>query len=371
MRRISSLLVAVAISCVAVAAAFAEPPVASPDGTAPAPFWAASEVETVVSAGLMGPSSDFVSFRAGDPLTWGDLATALSAWGHPIAAPANPNKRVTVRELDARLVAALDLLPVSRVLRVAARDAGLNPIPSLGTEAVARLLGLRINHPAKDDAMELLPSQAVTRGEAAYSLARALAVTDWQKQQLLDRTAGFVLETINPWQKLVLTRALRFVGYPYIWTGTSEKAHQSLWDGTVVPGGFDCSGFVWRVYKLQPFPGAPELAETLRGRTTYAMSGEVDASLRIPINALQPGDVLFFGSRGPKSKPSEIGHMGVYVGSGWFVHSSEHGVTLQPMSGWYQTKFAWGRRPLAEAGLEATTSDEPVDPVAEPASVAY
>jgi peptidoglycan endopeptidase LytE len=126
---------------------------------------------------------------------------------------------------------------------------------------------------------------------------------------------------------------------------------QTLWDGTVVPGGFDCSGFVWRVYKLQPFAGAPALSGVLQGRTTYAMSGEVPASERLPIEALQPGDVVFFGSKGPSSKPADIGHTGIYVGDGWFVHSSDHGVTLEPMTGWYQTRFAWARRPLAEAGL--------------------
>ena len=134
---------------------------------------------------------------------------------------------------------------------------------------------------------------------------------------------------------------------------------QKLWSATApgntitVPGGFDCSGFVWRVYKLQPFDDAPALAAVLKGRTTYAMSGEVARALRIDPTALEPGDVLFFGSRGTKSKPSEIGHMGIYVGNGWFVHSSSGGVTLQPLQGWYATELAWARRPLAEAGLVA------------------
>ena len=44
--------------------------------------------------------------------------------------------------------------------------------------------------------------------------------------------------------------------------------------------------------------------------------------------------------------------MGIYLGNGWFVHSSRYGVALEPLTGWYQQRFAWGRRPLAEAGLE-------------------
>jgi len=44
--------------------------------------------------------------------------------------------------------------------------------------------------------------------------------------------------------------------------------------------------------------------------------------------------------------------MGIYVGNDWIVHSSRYGTTLTPMTGWYETEFAWGRSPLVEAGLE-------------------
>jgi hypothetical protein len=43
--------------------------------------------------------------------------------------------------------------------------------------------------------------------------------------------------------------------------------------------------------------------------------------------------------------------MGIYLGGGWMAHSSSRGTTLAPLVGWYRDRFAWGRRPLAEAGL--------------------
>ena len=89
----------------------------------------------------------------------------------------------------------------------------------------------------------------------------------------------------------------------------------------------------------------------LRGRTTYKMSGEVSGAKRIPAAKLQPGDVMFFGAHGPSSKPREVDHAGLYLGNGWFVQSSGEGVTLLPFGGWYARSFAWGRRPLREAGL--------------------
>jgi cell wall-associated NlpC family hydrolase len=318
--------------------------------------WAAPEIASVVLAGLMGPA--VASFRPDDPLTRGELHDAIVALGKPQQAPLDPSRVVTMRELDAQLVAVAGLLPVARQMRLAALDAGLEPTDMLGTETIARLLGLRVNHPEGQEDLERSPKQPASRAEAAYSLAK-LRLLDPTRIDLVRQVAStFAVPALTDWQRAVLSRALRFVGYPYVFAGTSEKP-QTIWSTTApghqlaVPGGFDCSGLVWRVYKLQPFDGAPSLTDVFQGRTTYAMSGEVPKALRIAPAALQPADVLFFGSDGPRSKPTEIGHSGIYVGNGWFVHSSSGGVTLQPLQGWYADELAWGRRPLAEAGLES------------------
>jgi len=309
--------------------------------------WAASQIEAVVEAGLMAPS--VAEFRPDDPLTRGELAIVLAAFGALDFAISDPDRPVTMRELDAQLVSAAGLRPAAREIRLAASGAGLAPRPWLGTETVARLLGLRINHLKENDERERQLSEPATRAEAAYSVARLLGLEGWDLEAVRLAAETFTLPELTVWQRTVLGRALRLVGSPYVWAGTSEKPQQIL--GRLQPGGFDCSGLVWRVYKLEPFAGAPALAETLKGRTTYAMSGEVARSVRIARDQLQPADVVFFGSRGPGSKPTEVGHMGIYLGNGWMVHSSRHGTTLQPMTGWYETSFAWGRSPLAEAGL--------------------
>ncbi|TML72083.1 MAG: NlpC/P60 family protein [Actinobacteria bacterium] len=131
--------------------------------------------------------------------------------------------------------------------------------------------------------------------------------------------------------------------------GESESEESPF--GHQAHGGFDCSGFVWRVYKLETYPGEGNLGDVLRGRTTYAMSGEVSGTKRLPFAKLQPADVVFFGAHGPASKPAEVDHMGIYLGNGWFIHSSGYGVAVAQLSGWYRTHFAWARRPLAEAAL--------------------
>jgi NlpC/P60 family/S-layer homology domain len=330
-----------------LASAFALLVVAGTAGAQPAaPSWATPQIAAVVEAGFMAPS--VAEFRPDDALTQSELSAVVAPLGL-VTTVTDPDKPVSIRELNSHLVTAAGLRPEARLIRLQALHAGLSPKPWLGTETVARLLGLRFNHLLANDERELQLSQPATRAETAYSLARLLSLEDREREAVVSAAWSFVVPELDPLQQAVLGRALRFVGSPYVWAGTSERPQQLL--GKTRPGGFDCSGFVWRVYKLEPFADASRLGSVLKGRTTYAMSGEVARSARIARVDLQPGDLAFFGARGPKSKPSEVNHMGIYVGSGWMVHSSDRGTTLVPMTGWYETRFAWGRRPLAEAGL--------------------
>ena len=261
----------------------------------------------------------------------------------------NPDRPVPMWELDARLVGALGLSDAAAAFAKGARAAGLAVPSRFGTEVVARLLGLRLNHPATEDSLELRPQDPATRAEAAYSVAQVLQLSDWEVPDVEEAAQSFTLPTLSDWQKRILDTAVAKIGMPYIWGGTSDSAETEF--GVSSRGGYDCSGFVWRVYKLQWYPGEGTLASTLRGRTTYEMSGEVPKAQRIALTDLQPADVIFFGDKGARSKPAQVGHMGVYLGNGWFVHSSDNGVALATLTGWYAREFAWGRRPLAEAGL--------------------
>jgi cell wall-associated NlpC family hydrolase len=313
----------------------------------PATSWAQAELKAVVAAGLMAKEA---AARPNDPLTRGELETIVAGLAHVESVPpAAPSATVMMAALDSRLVATLGLAETAKLFTQSAKAAGVAPPSRFGTEAVARLLGLRTNHPAGLDKLELSPGEAATRAEAAYSTARILRFGGWEIQSTQQVVATFVLPGLTRWQKRILTTAVRFIGYPYVWGGESEFPESS--SGSQVHGGFDCSGFVWRVYKLQSYPGEGKLAEALQGRTTYAMSGEVAAARRIPVAKLQPADVIFFGAKGPRSKPAQIDHMGIYLGNGWFIHSSTYGVALATLSGWYEKRLAWGRRPLAEAGL--------------------
>jgi cell wall-associated NlpC family hydrolase len=324
--------------------------VGTASGAASTAHWAQVEIRAVVAAGYLAPS--VATFRPDATLTQGDAADLVARLtGRPAAAVANPAAPVTMTGLNARLVDALRLRDAAAQLTRTARAAGLQPPARFGNEVVARMLGLRKNHLAAVDALERLPSDPATRAEAAYSVSQILRLSTYQIESARAAATTFAPTTLTTWQRRVLTTAFGFVGFPYVWGGESERRESPY--GPQAQGGFDCSGFIWRVYKLQRYDGAPMLANVIRGRTTYEMSGEVAPNLRIPFARLAPGDVIFFGAAGPRSRPSQVDHAGIYVAPGWFVHSSRHGTTLAPLAGWYREKFAWARRPLAEAGLVA------------------
>jgi len=106
--------------------------------------------------------------------------------------------------------------------------------------------------------------------------------------------------------------AMHYLGTPYVWGGAS-------------PSGFDCSGFVMYVFA--------QIGVSLP-HSSYAQYGYGSPVSR---GDLQPGDLVFFDG---------LGHVGIYVGGGSFIHAPHTGdvVKISTMSGWYASTFVGGRR---------------------------
>jgi hypothetical protein len=218
-------------------------------------------------------------------------------------------------------------------------------------EVAARFLRLRYHH-SSDPALEVSPTQDIDRAETAYMVKAALTLASWQ----LDELTWFdqvTLPTLSVRQKQIISFALQYVGYPYIWGGEYPTPDSPY--GAQAHGGFDCSGFVWWVLKMNfgyPIPDSQ--------RTAAAMAAA--AKPRISRAQLAPGDIIFFGPKGSKSSVASIFHTAIYLGNGWFVESSSafDGVTLANLGwpGWYfQQDFAWGRRVLSPAQLSTATGN--------------
>lgn len=307
--------------------------------------WDLIEQRQVVSTHLLASLGS--SFQGAASLSAAQANLAMSALGarlsgegaptgaHPARTPQNP---VTVVTFDRMLVGQLGLADVAAHVQSVAATAGLAPPSYFGSEVVARYLGLRYNHPTGTDALELYPYDAITRAEAAWSLGQVLDFGDWQVSAARAALTGFALPTFSPAQRQALQIAVSRIGYPYVWGGTTDDTSDGL-----AHGGFDCSGFAWRVYKVSGL----RWGRQIHGRTAAQQAGEIPRSQRLRMSQLHPGDLLFFGSAHFTSTATEsnIIHEGIYLGDNWVIHSSSQGVYVLPLQGgWLGNQFVWGRR---------------------------
>jgi len=230
----------------------------------------------------------------------------------------------------------------------------------------SRQLMLRYNHPLGADAHESTPGEPIDRAEVAYMFSRAYKVAgEWQLYGL----GGFRVVTFPPLsdrQKQVVRFALKYVGYPYVWAG-EYPAKDSPY-GAQASGGFDCSGYVFYVMRMHF--GYTSITLNQRGASDMAAA----AKPRIARSQLKCGDLIFFGGNGPSSTVGSIYHAGLYLGRGWFIHStgSSDGVTLASLnnSSYWKAAFAWGRRVLTPAELVVTTPSPSPSPTSSQASAA-
>ena len=215
----------------------------------------------------------------------------------------------------------------------------------------SRQLQLRFNHSDSGDGHEVTPAQPIDRAEVAYMFWRAYKVSgEWMLYGLQDYTS-ITLPALSDRQKQIVRFSLKYVGYPYIWGGEFPTRDSPY--GYQKAGGFDCSGFVFYVMKMHFGYGI-----TVNERGAHDMAER--AKPRITRANLKCGDLIFFGPNGPRSTVTSIYHAGLYLGHGWFIHStgSSDGVTLASLnaSNYYKQYFAWGRRVLTTSELAGATT---------------
>jgi cell wall-associated NlpC family hydrolase len=93
--------------------------------------------------------------------------------------------------------------------------------------------------------------------------------------------------------------AMGKLGSPYVWAASG-------------PSSFDCSGLVVWAFAQAGRSGLPH--------STYSL---INLGVEVPLDQLQVGDLVFNGS---------IGHVGIYVGGGSFVHAPQTGDVVKVTS---------------------------------------
>lgn len=115
-------------------------------------------------------------------------------------------------------------------------------------------------------------------------------------------------------------QGFKLIGTPYRAGGSSAKT------------GFDCSGFVSFLFREKAGITLPRSAREMASLP----------SPKISRHDLQPGDLVFFASRG------RINHTGIYLGGDRFIHSSSSrsgGVRVDKLSsGYWNARYLTAKR---------------------------
>ena len=106
--------------------------------------------------------------------------------------------------------------------------------------------------------------------------------------------------------------AMRYLGVPYVYGGST-------------PSGFDCSGLVMYAYA--------QMGVSLPHYT----GAQWNMGVPVSRSDLQPGDLVFFDG---------LGHVGLYIGGGQFIHAPHTGTVVQiaSLSGWSPDTSVGARR---------------------------
>ena len=143
----------------------------------------------------------------------------------------------------------------------------------------------------KNDIQRLQEQQAAAARATAEAAAQAAA------SGASNGGGGSVPDPGGSGNSAVVAIAQRYLGVPYVYGGAS-------------PSGFDCSGLTMYCY-----------AQVGVG-LSHGATDQQHASTPVPISALQPGDLVFFGNA------SYSYHVGIYVGGGSMINAPHTGAVV-------------------------------------------
>jgi len=162
--------------------------------------------------------------------------------------------------------------------------------------------------------------QLVSAQQAQQLQARQQATAALQTQAALGQTGSIsnVPDTSLPGDKYagVVGIAMQYLGVPYLWGGST-------------PAGFDCSGLVMYVFA--------QVGVSLPHYTVAQY--DYPNAVSVPRDQLEPGDLVFFNG---------LGHVGIYIGNGEFIHAPHTGavVSIDSLNGWYAATYSGAKRIL-------------------------
>ncbi|MBQ9734441.1 MAG: C40 family peptidase [Clostridia bacterium] len=125
------------------------------------------------------------------------------------------------------------------------------------------------------------------------------------------------------------------LGHPYVWGSQRYHWGNGVLNKNFVRGEFDCSALVQYVYYK-----AAKIVLDVNTRTQIYNGTEVELS------DLKRGDLMFFtnASRYNKTGVERIGHVGIYFGNNYILHTASDHAVIEPISSLRWSYYITARR---------------------------
>lgn len=252
----------------------------------------------------------FMGYRAKDGTIWNVAETAVDKKG-------NLWYKVGTREwIEARYTVDVD-----KDASAEAENAKQNKLANLASK-VKKATKKKAKKPKKTSltaAQQALKNAQAAEKKAKEDIAKAKAEAKAKKVKKAKQIVNTAVKktktkSVQASSKAasVVALAKEQVGKPYVW-------------GAEGPDTFDCSGLVQYIYQHAAGVSMP--------RTTY---DQVKVGQTVPLDQLQAGDLVFWGS---EMAPY---HVAIYIGNNQYVNAAtpEQGTILQTMSSYYKPTIA-------------------------------
>ncbi|MGL5329580.1 MAG: NlpC/P60 family protein, partial [Peptostreptococcaceae bacterium] len=154
-----------------------------------------------------------------------------------------------------------------------------------------------------------------------WSKVKYNSQTGYVASRYLSKISSVAQDITNDIVKKAIELAKTKLGCAYVW-------------GAEGPNTFDCSGFMYYIFKMNLNINIPRVS---REQSEYGKY--------VPRKYLKPGDLVFFDTNG--SNNGNVSHVGMYIGNNEFIQASSGKtmkVVISKLEGYYDRQYVIARR---------------------------